>query len=422
MFLSKKNKALKMKLNFLLSFRPKSSHVLILLSLLFAAATSFISSAPPDISIQWVKHITGQAISSVQYDPSSPNRLPIKIAVKFEGPFCPLSLAIKGIQTGPTVSVFPPLPVPRPDSSGMSYIETFFTIPSGLQYGNYSFEVRIIKGQCADSNPQNDIMSVPIRLVGAAQGSQRCDYGIESAMFADGRKFEEGILYKQNFPTDCNIKVRVKWNGVNPPSGTQCRNKLQIWGALSRTLLVPPMRIPNPGENGVSEMTLHFGLPRGLTAGENYSILIELLPETSDCDSSAGNNKKAFAIKLLQKPASFKDLSVRITKLEKEWVVDPLRFCAFGCWFPRVTFEIANQGTEAARDIKVKVRYSRNSTPHTLYIGYIYPGGRRTETVTLSEGGILEKETWVSVEVDPDNTIQEINEDNNYDKKYYRHI
>jgi|GEM_PF-2539286 len=402
---------------------PKWILLLPLIILAFLSKQRVAFSAPPDISLQWVRHITGQPISSVQYDPSSPNRLPLKIAVRYEGPFCPVSLAIKNIQAGPQVSVSPPIPVPRPDSTGMSYVETFFTIPAGLQFGSHSFEIRIIKGSCPDNNPQNDILTVPIRLVSAARGTESCDYSIESVTFSDGRNLAEGIPYHAAAGTTCSLMVKVKWNKILPAPPDQCINKIQVW-SHNRVLLVPPTPTSNFNDEGISENNLLLPLPRGLSPGKNYGIRVELISSGNNCDSAMGNNQKYYFIKLLP-PAErdYTDLSVRITKLEKELVYDPLRLgCTFGCWFPRVTFEVFNRGTKALTSIRVDVLYSKGSYRETIYLTQLQPNQRIEKTMTINSFYFLENNTYVRVTVDPNDEISETDEKNNSSTKWYRRI
>jgi len=383
--------------------------------------TTRVYSANPDLSIQWVRYITGQAISSVQYDPSAPLRLPIKIAVKFENapyPECATSLGIKGIQTGPTVHVSPPIPIPRPDQSGMSYVETFFTIPSGLQYGTYSFEVRIISNRnCNDVNPSNDVIVVPIHLVGASQGAERSDYTIESVKLYDGKNPEEGVLYSPDFPSTCRIKVQVKWNKINPTQGILCdNNRLQVWGIGQGDiiLLVPPMKLQTPDANGISENDFYLTLPRGKAEGSLYPVKIEFLPSDRDCDSNPANNSKIVNIKLLRQSGN--DLTVKIIKVET--VYNP----SYRRWHPQVTFEVANiSGTETIYNVKIDIDYKGHSCrsirrPHL----HSLPPKKWIRMTEQIDDCQTDKEGTIKVQVDPFNEIKEVREDNNEDSKWFK--
>ena len=359
-------------------------------------------SIPPDISIEWVKHASGQPVSSVAYDPASPLRLPILIAVKIQGRYCAASIGIRGIQVGSRAPVSPPIAVPRPDQYGMSYIRTFVTIPSGLPYGNYSFEVlKLASDACPDSNPQNDRKIVPIRLV--PQGSvQETDYAIYSANFCDGSSLSKGILYSPDFPSPACLKVKVKWNKVPPPYGIQCNNKIRIWGfeRNRRKLLVPDTLLPAPDANGISVFSFHFTPSRGLTPGENYEIRAELIPSDRKCDSNPANNGKNFFIPLVR--MSGNDLTVRVTKKELvETLFKP------GKWDLRVKFKIAN--------------ISATDTLHNVPVRITYAGKEKFQTISTLppkkwvEGSFTIEQTYglICVEVNPDKTINELRYDNN---------
>jgi len=390
----------------------------------FEAVNSASQNPDPDLSIQWVRYITGETISSVQYDPSAPLRLPIKIAVKFENASyseCATSLGIKGIQTGPTVSVTPPIPIPKPDRSGLSYIETFFTIPSGLQYGTYSFEVRIIPNRnCNDVNPSNDVLVVSIRLVGSSQGAERSDYAIESVTLADGKNPAEGVLYSPDFPSPCSIKVRVKWNNINPTKGILCdNNRLQVWGIGQgdRILLVPPLKLSKADTNGISENVLSFNLPQGKTEGSIYPIKIEFLPSDRDCDSNQANNSNIVNIKLLRQSGN--DLTVKIIKIESVYNSSTRK------WNPKVTFDVANiSGTETLFNVRILIDYNYLSgrpggyDNYTCYLHTLPPKKwiRKTEQIDQE----ITKEGEIFVRVDPYNDIREVREDNNIDRKFFR--
>ena len=303
-----------------------------------------------DISIEWVRHADGRPITSIPYDPSSPKHLPIKIAVKFTGDYCPVSIGIKGIQVGSYAPVWPPIAVPRPDSSGMSYIQTIITIQKGLQPGQYHFEVfKLTNNQCPDSNPANDRKIVPIGLYYESENA--CDYSIDSVTLADGRPIDTGCLYSPQIPPPCRIKIRVKWNKISPPYGVACT----IGGMLCRQHRCWPLHFPTPDQNGYSETTYELPLPTGESPGTVLQYTLNLRPSDPACDSNRANNSKRLNIKLVR--MSGDDFIIRLKGGSLKWEKRPL---ITGWIWEKVRFKVrvanvSGTGTVPTR-VKIAVR------------------------------------------------------------------
>lgn len=315
-----------------------------------------------DISIEWIKHANGQPITSVTYDPSAPKDLPIKIAVKFTGEYCPASIGIRGIRIGNRAPVYPPIVVPRPNRHGISYIRTHITIPKGLQPGRkYSFEVfKLVSDQCPDSNPENNRKVIRLRLLASSDYSS--DYRIEAITLADGRPLDVGCLYSPDMPLECPIKIKVKWNKVNPPHGVACT----ITGWIGfQNHRYPLGNFPVPDQNGVSEMTHLLRLPRGKSPGSVLHYTLRLVPSDPACDSNPRNNFRRFNIKLIR--MSGNDFVIRIKgpfKWQKRWIITD------GWIWEEVKFKVrvANvSGTDTwPKHVEVRAWHSASSYDQSL--------------------------------------------------------
>ncbi len=393
------------------------------------------AQASVDIGIVSVEYIDDQLKeknldSGVPYDPGYTKTVKLKITVKFTGSYCPSSLVVKGIQIGSQVPVYPPISVHRPDSSGFSYVYTNFTIQKGLEFKRYNFTVMVLIGQCEDSNPNNNSLVVPILLVNSRQNT--CDYRIESIILHYGDNREGGLPYTPDFPTLCELKVRTRWNKINPPIGIQCKMKIHVLGVYDRRVLLPPIKVPDPDEAGISEQILRFNLPQGLTVGTNYLLRLELLPSAIECDSNRDNSAKNFNIKLLKKSGD--DLVIRILKVEKYW---DGRERGETIWFPKATVAIANvSGTETLYNVEVMygMEVEVNGRKESCFIekntviDSLPPRVWVERTLYIRSGwecrvhlGPNDKVTGRAIaKVDFPDRVKEINEGNNMDSKFFR--
>lgn len=386
--------------------KEKGMCLLSLIFLLFLGSTSM--AAQPDIGILWVKHPSGQPLTTIQYDPSSRLDLPIKIAVEVKGNYCPGSIGISGIRVGGRAHPHPPIPIPRPGPDGISYIDTILTIPSGLQPGRYTFEV-VRVDRCPDTNATNDRKVVEIELISPVY--QKIDYRIDSVRLCDGRSPSEGVLYSPDFPSDVCLKVKVLWNKVSPPYGILCSNKIEVSHPTGSSRIIHVIqRVNDPDPQGVSETTIRFLLPKGLNPGNDYWIDLHLNPSDPACDSNRGNNRKSLPIRLAR--MSGDDLMVKLSVKEK-YVRSYLGIFDEDKWVAEL--EIANiSGNENLSNVEVLFTYPTKSGYKTknIIIDILPPKQWVHKTIEWDMEGVRIVGE-VCAEVNPSKKIKELTYDNN---------